>query len=60
MLALLSGLSLVFYATKDISFWYISGFIFLGVLAIISAIKYTSGKGAFGYKGMGVFLSFLE
>jgi 1,4-dihydroxy-2-naphthoate octaprenyltransferase len=59
ILALVSGLSLVFYATREINFWYTTGFIVLGVLAIISAIKYTSGKGAYGYKGMGDIFVFI-
>lgn len=52
-LSLISGLSLVFYATRTISFWYPLIFILIGIFSIISAIKYTVGKSAYGYKGLG-------
>ena len=58
-LCLLSGFSLVFYASRTVSFWYPSTFILVGLLAIISAIKYTAGKGAYGYKGMGDLFVFI-
>tara|TARA_Y100000589_G_C27164175_1_gene634067 strand:+ start:991 stop:1893 length:903 start_codon:yes stop_codon:yes gene_type:complete len=52
-LSLCSGLFLVLYATRMISFWYPLIFIMVGVFSIIAAIKYTAGKGAYGYKGLG-------
>jgi 1,4-dihydroxy-2-naphthoate octaprenyltransferase len=58
-LSLFSGLSLVFYATRTISFWYPSTFILVGVISIIAAIKYTAGKGAYGYKGLGDLFVFI-
>jgi len=48
-----SGFGLVLYATKAISLWYPLIFISVGVLSIIAAIKYTAGKSAYGYKGLG-------
>ena len=58
-LCLLSGLSLVFYATRTISFWYPLTFILVGVISIVAAIKYTAGKGAYGYKGLGDLFVFI-
>ena len=52
-LSFCSGLGLVFYSTRTISFWYPLIFITVGVLSIIAAIKYTAGKWAYGYKGLG-------
>ena len=52
-LSFCSGLGLVFYSTRTISFWYPLIFITAGVLSIIAAIKYTAGKWAYGYKGLG-------
>ena len=59
LLCLLSGLSLVFYATRTISFWYPLIFILVGVISIVAAIKYTAGKGAYGYKGLGDLFVFI-
>ena len=58
-LCLLSGFSLVFYATRTISFWYPLTFILTGVMSILAAIKYTLGKGAYGYKGLGDLFVFI-
>lgn len=59
VLSLLSGLSLVFYATRNYNFLIPLFFILLGVGAIVAAIKYTAGKGAYGYKGLGDLFVFL-
>ena len=59
LLSLFSGLSLVFYATKDNNFLLPLAFVLLGIGAIIAAIKYTAGKGAYGYKGLGDLFVFL-
>lgn len=53
MLSLVSGLSLVFYATKKSPIWIPIVFISIGLLSIVAAIKYTAGKRAYGYKGLG-------
>jgi len=58
-LCLLSGISLVFYATRTISFWYPLTFVLVGVISIIAAIKYTAGTGAYGYKGLGDLFVFI-
>ena len=58
-LSLFSGLGLVFYATRTISLWYPLTFILIGVTSIIAAIKYTAGKGAYGYKGLGDLFVFI-
>ena len=58
-LCLLSGFSLVFYATRTISFWYSLTFILIGVISILAAIKYTVGKVAYGYKGLGDLFVFI-
>ncbi len=58
-LSLCSGLFLVFYATRTISFLYPLLFISVGLLSIIAAIKYTAGKGAYGYKGLGDLFVFI-
>lgn len=58
-LSLFSGLGLVFYATRTISLWYPLTFILIGVISILAAIKYTAGKGAYGYKGLGDLFVFI-
>ncbi len=51
VLCLIVGISLVFYALQN-SFVLV-GFIALGIAAIAAAIKYTMGKSAYGYMGLG-------
>jgi len=58
-LSIFSGLGLVFYATRAISHWYPLTFILIGVISIIAAIKYTAGKWAYGYKGLGDLFVFI-
>ena len=58
-LCLLSGFSLVFYATRTITFWYPLTFILVGLISIVAAIKYTAGKEAYGYKGLGDLFVFI-
>lgn len=50
-LALLSGLWTIYYAL-GLSLASM-GFLSLGVLAILAAVRYTYGKGAYGYAGLG-------
>lgn len=53
ILALSSGLLLLFVAFKsEINVLFLSFFI-IGILSIAAAIKYTVGKGAYGYSGLG-------
>jgi 1,4-dihydroxy-2-naphthoate octaprenyltransferase len=51
LLCLFSGLGLVFYALQNSLI--LIGFIALGIAAIAAAIKYTMGKSAYGYMGLG-------
>lgn len=52
-LAFLSGIALLFVAFDGQINWYFLTFILLGVASIGAAIKYTVGKGAYGYAGLG-------
>lgn len=51
-LSLISGLALLFLAFENFNLTYIV-FTLIGILAIAAAIKYTMGKGAYGYSGLG-------
>src|SRR4051812_7409651 len=53
LLAFVSGSVLVTEATKDLDLSKTIFFLVLGVAAIIAAIKYTVGKNAYGYMGLG-------
>ena len=52
-LSLITGISLIFYALSDIGFLGPLMFVLIGLASITAAIKYTAGKGAYGYKGLG-------
>ncbi len=47
------ALALIFLAFKDSNLGYSIFFILLGIVAIGAAIKYTVGKSAYGYNGLG-------
>lgn len=51
--------SLVLYAFRSSSIWYIVLFSFLGIASIWAAIYYTIGKNAYGYKGLGDLFVFI-
>lgn len=53
MLCLIVGSALVNEATKGMNVGYGIFFLLLGFAAIAAAIKYTVGKGAYGYMGLG-------
>ncbi len=53
LITFFSALLLIYYAFEFKYFYYSLLFVFLGILAIASAIRYTVGKGAYGYKGYG-------
>lgn len=53
VLAFISGTALSFLGTVGMSFIVTIVFIVLGILAIWAAIRYTVGKSAYGYKGLG-------
>ena len=58
ILTFLSGLFLLFEAFNEAGIFFIT-FLILGVAAIAAAIKYTVGKGAYGYSGLGDIFVFL-
>lgn len=55
IITLIFAVLLIFYAFKLKKIYLLYSFIFLvlGILAIASAIRYTVGKGAYGYRGYG-------
>ena len=53
VLTFLSAISLIYNAFYFKYFYYSILFLALGMIAIASAIRYTVGKGAYGYKGYG-------
>jgi 1,4-dihydroxy-2-naphthoate polyprenyltransferase len=50
---LLFAVLLIYFAFKESFLLYSFIFLILGILAIASAIRYTVGKGAYGYRGYG-------
>ncbi|PRZ20662.1 1,4-dihydroxy-2-naphthoate octaprenyltransferase [Flavobacterium granuli] len=52
-LTLLSAMLLIYYAFTDTNIFYSLFFLILGILAIASAIRYTVGNTAYGYRGYG-------
>lgn len=52
-LTLISAMLLIYFAFKDTNIGYSLFFLVLGVLAIASAIRYTVGNTAYGYRGFG-------
>ena len=53
ILTLASAVALIYFAFKDTNFGYSIFFLVLGIIAIASAIRYTVGNSAYGYKGFG-------
>jgi len=53
MLTLLSSVLLIYYAFTDTNLFYSLFYLGLGILAILSAIRYTVGNTAYGYRGYG-------
>jgi 1,4-dihydroxy-2-naphthoate polyprenyltransferase len=58
ILTFLSGIGLLYAAFGKINYVFL-GFVVLGLLAIAAAIKYTMGKRAYGYHGMGDLFVFI-
>jgi len=58
-LTLLSAILLIYYAFADTNIVYSLFFLVLGILAIVSAIRYTVGNTAYGYKGFGDLFVFI-
>jgi 1,4-dihydroxy-2-naphthoate octaprenyltransferase len=59
LLTLLSALSLIYFSFKGKYLVYSLLFFVLGILAIASAIRYTVGKNAYGYRGYGDIFVFI-
>lgn len=57
-LTLASGISLIFYSLGTRS-WQVLIFLLLGLVSIAAAIKYTIGKTAYGYRGLGDLFVFI-
>ncbi|WP_333600603.1 1,4-dihydroxy-2-naphthoate polyprenyltransferase [Flavobacterium sp.] len=53
LVTLLFAVLLIYFAFKESYLLYSFIFLILGILAIASAIRYTVGKGAYGYRGYG-------
>nr|WP_315165998.1 1,4-dihydroxy-2-naphthoate octaprenyltransferase [uncultured Flavobacterium sp.] len=52
-LTLLSAMLLIYYAFRDTNLWFSLFYLVLGILSIVSAIRYTVGNTAYGYRGFG-------
>ena len=59
IITFIAALVLIYTAFKNTELGYSLLFIFLGIIAIAAAIKYTVGKSAYGYRGMGDIFVFL-
>ncbi len=59
LLSFLLAMSLVLYAFKDSSIWYVFLFGFLGIASLWASITYTVGEKAYGYMGLGDLFVFL-
>jgi 1,4-dihydroxy-2-naphthoate octaprenyltransferase len=53
VLTLVSAILLIYFAFRDTNIGYSLFFLILGILAIASAIRYTVGNTAYGYRGFG-------
>lgn len=58
-LSLITGLSLLYLAFYGQINWKFIAFFLLGIASIAAAIKYTVGKGAYGYSGLGDLFVFI-
>ncbi len=59
IITLLLALLVIYVAFGNENFRYSVLFLFLGITAIIAAVKYTVGKSAYGYSGLGDIFVFL-
>ena len=59
ILCFFSGCLLLYNALDSSQFILVIGFLILGILAIVAAIKYTVGKSAYGYQGLGDLFVFI-
>ncbi len=58
-LCFFSGCLLLYKGIDDSQFIVVLGFLLLGISAIVAAIKYTVGKSAYGYQGLGDLFVFI-
>ncbi|NNT71737.1 1,4-dihydroxy-2-naphthoate polyprenyltransferase [Flavobacterium sp. IMCC34852] len=59
LITLAFAVLLIYFAFKESYLLYSFVFLILGILAIASAIRYTVGKGAYGYRGYGDLFVFI-
>lgn len=59
ILTLCSAMALIYYAFTDTNLFYSLFYLVLGILAIFSAIRYTIGNTAYGYRGFGDLFVFI-
>ncbi len=59
VLSLICGIALLYFSFDGQLNWLFVGFLLLGIAAIAAAIKYTVGKGAYGYSGLGDLFVFI-
>ena len=59
IISFISGILLIFYSFSTEDTFKILLFLVLGILAIVAAIKYTVGKSAYGYHGLGDLFVFI-
>ncbi len=59
ILSLISGLFLIYFGLRQLPFYLAILFFSVGLLAIYAAVKYTVGKNAYGYMGMGDLFVFI-
>jgi len=59
LLTLCSAMALIYYAFTDTNLYYSLFYLVLGILAIFSAIRYTVGNTAYGYRGYGDLFVFI-
>lgn len=57
--SLITGGLLIYEASQFMNIWYMLLFLFLGMMSIWAAIKYTAGHNPYGYKGMGDIFAFV-
>jgi 1,4-dihydroxy-2-naphthoate octaprenyltransferase len=53
VLTLIAAMALIYFAFRDTNIGYSLFYLILGILAIASAIRYTVGNTAYGYRGFG-------
>lgn len=58
-LTLISAILLIYFAFRDTNLVYSLFYLILGILAIVSAIRYTVGNTAYGYRGFGDLFVFI-